>query len=144
ILGFNGQFGNPSYEISCPAAFAGAARLKRSSLCVISFYSKDFYEASHPSRIQEFHDHLRLRLCGRDALHRGQHSRGDLLELPPVFYRQAEAHRRGRPGRKVPQEIRLEELSAKRRAEIDQLDFPRATVRAKGGDDPFALFISLS
>src|SRR5881392_3940809 len=59
-------------------------------------------EGRHSPGVRPRHRALRLRQHVHDAFHEAGAARRDLLELPPVLHRQAEARRHGRPGGALP------------------------------------------
>src|SRR5438067_4992690 len=59
-------------------------------------------EGRHPPRVRDRHSALRVREHVHDAFYEAGTARRDLLELPSVLYRQAEARRHGRAGGAVP------------------------------------------
>src|SRR5262249_55505740 len=64
------------------------------------------HEGRYPSAVREGDDCLCLRQHHRDALDPQDHPRRDLLRLPPVLHRQAEAGRHGWPGGTLPAQVR--------------------------------------
>ncbi|CAA9470608.1 MAG: LSU ribosomal protein L31p @ LSU ribosomal protein L31p, zinc-dependent, partial [uncultured Solirubrobacteraceae bacterium] len=59
-------------------------------------------EDRHPPRVRRVPRPLHVRERVHDALHRAHDQRRDLLELPPVLHRPAEARRHRRPRRALP------------------------------------------
>ena len=59
-------------------------------------------EAGHPSRVRPGDGHLLVRQHVPDAVDEARAPRRDLLRLPPVLHRQAEARRHRRPRRALP------------------------------------------
>ena len=60
------------------------------------------HEGRHPPRVRPRDRALRLREHVHHAFDEARAARRDLLELPPVLHRQAEARRHGRPRRALP------------------------------------------
>ena len=63
-------------------------------------------KARHSSGLSRNNHSVRLRQHCRGWFHETGHTRGDLLQLPPVFYRQTEVDRYGRPHRTIQKKIR--------------------------------------
>ncbi len=70
-------------------------------------------EDRHSSRVHPRHSALQLREHVHHAFHEARAARRDLLELPPVLYRQAEARRHGRPGGALPAAAEKAERAAR-------------------------------
>src|SRR5579863_8122716 len=67
------------------------------------------YEGSHSSRLQRNPCYVRVRQQLHNPLDpQGRHPRRNLLQLPSVFYRQAEADGYRRPRRAFPPQVRQE------------------------------------
>src|SRR5439155_10865787 len=67
------------------------------------------YERRNPPQVLRCPGELRLREPVPDVLDQGRDPSGDLLGLPPVLHRKAEADRYRRSDRAVPQEVRPSE-----------------------------------
>src|SRR5262249_43096267 len=92
-------------------------------------------ERGYTSQVRGGEDRLRVRACDRDAVDGADNPCGNLLELPPVFHRQAEARRYRRARRAIPAQIRHSGVaSAARPLAEDQ------PMKGRGSRSPTPLF----
>jgi hypothetical protein len=88
---------------------------------------RTFREGGHSSRVCRDDHYLRLRRGHPHPVHPPRYPGGDLLEVPSVLHRQAEAGGHGRAHRALPEEVRPEALAAALGAgPASRAPFPRA------------------